>query len=74
MLRFFASILAIAATLVAAQVGYQTALLRVYREAEFYIDNEMLIVCIDGDYNETFYEIGFDREEYECRWNAELGR
>ena len=37
-------------------------------------DEEMLIVCIDGNYNETFCEVGFDREEYECRWNAELGR
>jgi len=34
--------------------GYQHCYLRVLREAEFYIDRNMIVLVLDGDYNETF--------------------
>lgn len=35
--------------------GYTHCYLRVLREAEFYLDGEMIIVVMDGEYNETFF-------------------
>ena len=34
--------------------GYQHCYLRVLREAEFYVDRNMIVMVLDGDYNETY--------------------
>ena len=35
-------------------VGYRCCYLRFLREAEFYVDREMIVIDLDNDYNETY--------------------
>lgn len=67
-MRIFVAVFVAILIMLTGYSGYKIALLHVYRDAEFYIDDQMLMICLDGDYNETFYEVGWNREEYERRW------
>ena len=54
-MKHLALILALLATAAGSFcTGYQHCYLRVLREAEFYVDRNMIVMVLDDDYNETF--------------------
>lgn len=61
-------ILAVAAAAICAALafaaGYRHCYLRVLREAEFYVDREMVVMVLDGDWNETFLAGEWDPEKF----------
>lgn len=54
MKRIIALVLVLLNAAVWFAVGYRCCYLRFLREAEFYVDCEMIVVVLDGDYNETY--------------------
>lgn len=57
MRNIFAGILAMLMVASAGvYIGYNLGILDIYRNAGFYIDGEMLVIELHGDWNEVYYE------------------
>lgn len=54
MKRIIALVLVLLTAAVWFAVGCRYCYLRFLRDAEFYVDREMIVVALDHDYNETY--------------------
>ena len=62
--RIFAVIAAVTLAVLAFAAGYEHCYLRILREAEFYVDREMIMVVLDGEWNEVFLAGEWEPEKF----------